>query len=98
PKLPPRDPRPPSRPAVVPVRLFDLAVLSDGEEIEHAEPRAVRPDAGAFRVCEKFHDAVVAELEESRGDLESERHEVPIDRLDLRDLLLHGNVGELSLL
>jgi hypothetical protein len=36
-------------------------------------------------------------LEVSRGDLESEPHEVPIDRLDLRDLLLHGDVGEFSL-
>src|SRR2546426_592342 len=62
------------------------------------KPRTVRPDAGPFRVREKFHDAVVAELEVPRGDLETERHEVAVDRLDLRDLLLHGDVGELSLL
>src|SRR5207245_422770 len=54
--------------------------------------------SGPFRVREDFHDAVVAELEVPRADLESERHEVAVARLDLRDLLLHGDVGEFSLL
>src|SRR3989441_3667934 len=97
PEIPLRDSLPAAGPPVVAVRLLDLATLRDGEEVEHPEARAVRPDAGAFRVREKFHDAVVAELEVSRGDLESECHEVPVDRLYLRDLLLHGDVGKLSL-
>src|SRR2546425_2002774 len=98
PEIPRRDSFPSPGPAVVPVRLFDLAVLGDGEEVEHPETRTVRPDAGAFRVREKFHDAVVAELEVPRGDFESEGHQVAVHRLDLRDLFLHGDVGELPLL
>src|SRR5207253_11519229 len=47
---------------------------------------------------EVLHDAVVAELEVPRGDLEPEGHEAAVDGLDLGDLLLDGDVRELSLL
>src|SRR5204862_173278 len=86
---------PPAGPPVVPAGLFDARTLNDREEVEDPEARTVRFNPRPLRVREELPDPVVAEIEETGRNLEPELHHVPVDALNLGDLLLDRDVGEL---
>src|SRR5205823_937270 len=89
---------PSAGPSVVAARLLDVRTIEEGEEVEDSESRTERVDPGPLRVREVLVDPVVAEVEVSSRDLVLEAHQVPVDGLDLLDLLFDRDVAELSLL
>src|SRR5207249_10326271 len=64
------DALPISGPAVVLVRLLDVPVARDGQEIEQADPRGEGFDLRTLRVHEVLVDLLVRLLEEPRGHLD----------------------------
>ena len=86
---------PAAGPAVVLVRLLDVPVVLDREEVEEPHARGERPDLRSLRVHEVLVDLLVRLLEVPGGDLELQVLQLPVDVVDLLDLLLHRDVGEL---